>query len=61
MIAPPATCNGCAQAQRRFRSAVPRLWCQRFHQPALARCIDYRTKRSAIATALDYLKRGSIK
>jgi hypothetical protein len=57
----PQACAGCAQSQRRFRSAVPRLWCTRFHQPALARCLDYRTKRTAIQTALDYLKRSSIK
>jgi len=57
----PAECTGCAQAQRRFRGTVPRLWCQRFHQPAMARCLDYRTKRAAIAIALDYLKRTSIK
>jgi hypothetical protein len=56
-----STCTGCAQSQRRFRSTTPRLWCTRYHTPALARCIDYRTKRSAIATAMDYLKRSSIK
>ena len=56
-----AECTGCAQAQRRYRGTVPRLWCQRFHQPALARCLDYRTKRTAIAVALDYLKRTSLK
>lgn len=59
MAAP--TCAGCAQSQRRFRSATPRLWCTRFHTPALARCLDYRTKRSAIQTAMNYLKRSAIK
>ena len=54
-------CTGCAQCQRRFRSTTPRLWCKRYHTPAVARCIDYRTKRSAIDTALDYLKRTSLK
>lgn len=41
-------CTGCAQSQRRFRSTTPRLWCTRFHTPALARCIDYRSKPSAL-------------
>ncbi len=57
----PLTCTGCAQAQRLYRSTTPRLWCTRFHTPAQARCLDYRTKRSAIQIALDYLKRSSIK
>ena len=61
MTAATTTCAGCAQAQRRFRGTVPRQWCQRFHQPALARCLDYRPKRTAIAIALDYLKRTGIK
>ncbi len=56
-----ALCTGCTHAQRRFRSTTPRLWCQRLHAQATARCIHYRTKRSAIAIALDYLKRTSIK
>lgn len=54
-------CTGCAQSQRRFRSTTPRLWCKRYHTPALARCIDYRSKSSAIKAAIDYLKRSSIK
>ncbi len=54
-------CAGCAHAQRRFRSTLPRLWCARYHTPATAKCIDYRTKRTAIAAALDYLKHSSIK
>jgi hypothetical protein len=54
-------CTGCAQSQRRFRSTMPRLWCTRFHTPAVARCLDYRTKRGAIQTAINYLKRPSIK
>ena len=61
MSASATTCAGCAQCQRRFRSTGPHLWCQRFHQPAVVRCEDYRTRRTAIATALDYLKRSSIK
>lgn len=61
MIGNAAPCTGCAQAQRRFRSTTPRLWCQRFHTPALARCLDYRTKPAAIQSAIDYLKRISIK
>lgn len=56
-----ATCTGCAQAQRRFRSTTPRLWCTRFHQPATARCEDYRSKARAIQAALNYVKAGSIK
>lgn len=55
------TCTGCVQCQRRFRSAVPRLWCQRYRTPAVARCIDYRPIRTAIDVALDYLKRSSLK
>lgn len=54
-------CTGCAQAKRRFRSVLPRLWCLRFHQPATARCIDYRANAQAITAALDYLKRTSLK
>lgn len=56
-----ATCAGCEYCQRRFRSAIPRSWCAKYRTPALARCIDYRTKRSAIDAALDYLKRSSLK
>jgi hypothetical protein len=55
------TCLGCAFSQRRFKHSKPRLYCQRFHRTAEIRCIDYRTKRSAIQVALDYLKRSSIK
>ena len=54
------SCQGCAQAQRRFRSTVPRLWCLRFHTPALARCLDYRHKPTAIATTMAYLKRSKV-
>lgn len=49
-------CTGCAQSQRRFRSTAPRLWCTRFHTPALARCLDYHTKRTALAAAMQLLK-----
>ena len=45
----PAECTGCAQAQRRFRSVMPRLWCLRWHMPATARRIDFRAKRPAPA------------
>lgn len=51
-----ATCTGCAQSQRRFRSTTPRLWCQRFHKPATARCLDYRTKAQAMRAAMNYIK-----
>lgn len=56
-----STCTGCAQSQHRFRSTTPRLWCQRYHAPAVARCLDYRTKPSAIATAITYLRRSAVK
>ena len=56
-----SACTGCAQSQRRFRSTTPRLWCTRFHAPAVDRCLDYRTKRSAIQTAINHLKRSAIK
>lgn len=54
-------CLGCAHCQRRFCGTTPREWCKRYHRPAAVRCLDYRTKRSAIQAALDYLKRSSIK
>lgn len=54
-------CTGCAHAQRRFRSTTPRIWCQRYHTAAVARCDDYRPKRTAIQTAINYLRRTSIK
>lgn len=54
-------CNGCAWLQRRFRSTTPRLWCKRYHQPAAARCIDYRSKPDAIKVDLDFLKRAASK
>ena len=54
-------CTGCAWAQRRFRSTTPRLWCKRYHQPAAARCIDYRAKANAIEVALAFLKRPTRK
>lgn len=56
-----SSCIGCAQSQRRFRSTTPRLWCQRHHSPVIARCLDYRTKRSAIQIALDYVRRSFVK
>jgi hypothetical protein len=37
------------------------LHCLRFHMPAMERCHDYRTKPAAIQSAIDYLKRSSIK
>lgn len=55
------TCSGCAHAQRRFRGTTPRLWCQRYHAPAVERCMDYRTKSAAIQTAINDIKRSSIK
>ena len=55
------TCTGCAHAQPRFRLSRPVLHCLRFHMPAMERCLDYRTKPAAIQSALDYLKRISIK
>ncbi len=61
MSANPATCTGCANAQPRFRMSKPALHCLRYHTPAMARCLDYRTQRTAIAAALDYLKRTSLK
>ena len=53
-------CLGCASAARRFQHSKPKLYCQRFHCLATARCIDYRSKPNAIATALEFLKRNSI-
>ena len=56
-----ASCVGCAQSQRRFRSTTPRLWCQRFHQPATARCACYRTRTQGIRAAMTYIKALAIK
>lgn len=56
-----AGCIGCAFAQRRFRSTTPRQWCKRYHRVAEARCIDYRSKASAIKASIDFVKRLAIK
>ncbi len=54
-------CTGCTHEQRRIHRSKPVLHCLRFHMPAMQRCHDYRTKPAAIQSALDYLKRISIK
>lgn len=55
------TCAGCIHARRRLKWSRPRIWCARFEKLHEIGCTDYRTKRSAIRSALDYYKRSSIK
>ena len=57
MTAAEKTCEGCAHTQTRHKFAAPKAYCLRYHQFRVDRCIDYRTKRSAVKAALDYLKR----
>lgn len=61
MTGTPKDCTGCAHATRRLKFSQPRTWCQRYRQVRDERCIDYRTKTSAVRVAIDYLKRTSIK
>ena len=49
-------CTGCASTQRRFRCSKPKLWCTRYHRLATVRCIDYRSKPSAIRAVLNFLR-----
>ena len=56
------TCWGCQELTYRIkRQNKAQGWCTRYHRPAEPRCLDYRTKRTAIRIALDYLRRTSIK
>ena len=55
------TCAGCIHAARRLKYSKPRRFCQRYHQIRDERCIDYRSKPSAVRIAIDYLKRSSTK
>lgn len=55
-MAATTTCHGCVNAARKLRGITPRLICKRYHQPALARCLDYQRKPDAIAAALNFLK-----
>ena len=54
-------CLGCAHCVRRFRTSQVTQWCVRYHVPAAMRCVDYRKKRTAIQTALDYLRDSKVK
>lgn len=54
-------CIGCRDAQMRYRDAQmryrgvsPHLHCLRYRKPALARCLDYTNKKSAIKSALHF-------
>ena len=55
------TCAGCTHARRRLRWSKPRIWCARFGKLHETGCIDYQSKRTAIAKALDYYQRSSLK
>lgn len=61
MMAETATCAGCIYAAQRLKYSKPRRYCQRYHQIRDERCIDFRTKPSAVKVALDYLKRIATK
>lgn len=49
-------CTGCAYTTRRLKASKPKLWCTRYHRMAPGRCLDFRTKPSAIKAALDFFK-----
>jgi hypothetical protein len=50
-------CTGCAYTSRRLKASKPKIWCTRYHRLAPeARCIDYRTKTSAIKAAINFFK-----
>ena len=55
------TCSTCAYPTRRMKWSKPRTWCVRYQLMRDEPCIDYKTKRSAIAQALEYVRLSSIK
>ena len=62
MIGQDKDCTGCAYTTRRLKFSQPRLWCKRYHRLApAARCIDYRSKASAVDAALKFFKALGLK
>ena len=58
----PQSCAGCTRSRATFKRLNTRsTWCERYHRPAVERCIDYQPKGVSIETALTYYKRTSIK
>jgi hypothetical protein len=50
-------CTGCSHIALRLKANKPKRWCTRYHRLAPeARCIDFRTKPSAIKAAINFFK-----
>lgn len=55
------TCQGCAHTETRLKYSARRAYCKLYHQFRAERCIDYRTKTSAIKAALNFFKSAASK
>jgi hypothetical protein len=56
-----ASCWGCTHRRARLRAGKSSTWCAKYRTIPTARCADYLYQAKAIAQAMDYYRRGSLK